>query len=80
MRAGATGIADKLTAIEEALVQTRSRSFEDPLNYPGKLTAQLASLHAVTSAGAECARCGAGLAGDRDHTVTGGSRSARLGR
>jgi len=42
-------IAKKLTALERELVQTKSRGFEDPLNYPGKLYAQLAHLQSVTN-------------------------------
>ncbi len=49
----AEAIAAALTDIEEQLVQTRSRSFEDPLNYPGKITAQLANLQAVVNSGAD---------------------------
>ncbi len=45
----ADGIIEKLTGIENELVQTKSRGFEDPLNYPGKLYAQLANVHSVTN-------------------------------
>ena len=44
VKEAAAAIAEKLTAVEDALVQTKSRSFEDPLNYPGKIYAQLAHL------------------------------------
>jgi len=33
--------------------QTKSRSFEDPLNYPGKITAHLAQLHAAANSGSD---------------------------
>ena len=46
-------LTEHLTAIEEELLQTKSRSFEDPLNYPGKLTAQLANLHTVVNSGSD---------------------------
>lgn len=49
----ARAIADKLTVLEEEMLQTKSRSFEDPLNYPGKLTAQLANVQAVANGGAD---------------------------
>ncbi len=45
----ADDIIEKLTGIENELVQTKSRGFEDPLNYPGKLYAQLANVHSVTN-------------------------------
>jgi photosystem II stability/assembly factor-like uncharacterized protein len=55
-----TGVADaaeaivaRLTELENELVQTKSRSFEDPLNYPGKLTALLANVHASANSGAD---------------------------
>ncbi len=35
----------KLTVVEEDMQQTRSKSFYDPLDYPGKLTAELAFLY-----------------------------------
>ncbi|MDP2959502.1 MAG: hypothetical protein Q8N53_23990 [Longimicrobiales bacterium] len=38
-------LAGKLTGIEEELQQTKSKSFYDPLDYPGKLTAELAFLY-----------------------------------
>ena len=47
----ADSLSESLTAIEEDLVQTRSRSFEDPLNYPGKLYAQLANLQSHANGG-----------------------------
>lgn len=46
-------LAEKLTGIESELLQTKSRSFEDPLNYPGKITAQLANLQALVNSGAD---------------------------
>ena len=49
----AKALGEKLSAIESELMQTKSRSFEDPLNYPGKLTAHLAHLHAVANSGSD---------------------------
>ena len=40
-------LAKKLTAVEEALYQTRNRASEDPLNFPIKLNNKLASLEGV---------------------------------
>jgi photosystem II stability/assembly factor-like uncharacterized protein len=40
----AKALAGKLTAVEEALYQTKNRANEDPLNYPIKLNNKLASL------------------------------------
>ncbi|MGH8125588.1 MAG: WD40/YVTN/BNR-like repeat-containing protein [Rhodanobacteraceae bacterium] len=37
-------VVDKLTAIEDALMQTKSHSGEDPLNYPIRLNDKLAAL------------------------------------
>ncbi len=37
-----------LTAVEEALYQTKNRSGQDPLNYPIRLTNKLASLNSMT--------------------------------
>ncbi len=45
-------IQDKLTAIEEVLIQARSKSSQDPLNYPVRLDDKLAALAAL-SAGAD---------------------------
>lgn len=39
----------KLGVVESDMQQTRSRSFYDPLDYPGKLTAQLAYLYNTVS-------------------------------
>ena len=36
-----------------SLLQTKSRSFEDPLNYPGKLTAHLAFVHSTVNSGSD---------------------------
>jgi photosystem II stability/assembly factor-like uncharacterized protein len=49
----AEALTAKLTAIEDQLVQTKSRSFEDPLNYPGKLTAMLANVQASANSGSD---------------------------
>jgi hypothetical protein len=44
-------MAERLTAVEEDMVQTRSHSFEDPLNYPGRLYAQLANVQSLANGG-----------------------------
>jgi hypothetical protein len=49
---GAKSLSDKLTAIEEALYQTKNQSNQDPLNFPIRLNNKLASLAGVV-AGAE---------------------------
>lgn len=49
VKKAADSIAEHLGSIEDELVQTKSRGFEDPLNYPGKLYAQLAYLHGVVN-------------------------------
>ncbi len=40
-------VSDELTAIEEALYQTKNRASEDPLNYPIRLNNKLAALYAA---------------------------------
>ena len=40
-------LSEQLTAIEEALYQTKNRSGQDPLNFPIKLTNKLAHLNAL---------------------------------
>ena len=45
-------VKGKLTAIEEVLIQARSKSSQDPLNYPVKLDDKIAALASV-SAGAD---------------------------
>jgi hypothetical protein len=40
-------ISNNLTAVEEALYQTKNRANEDPLNFPIKLNNKLAALEAV---------------------------------
>jgi hypothetical protein len=47
-------LARKLTEVEEALYQTKSRSSQDPLNYPIRLNNKLAAL-AATVASADAA-------------------------
>jgi photosystem II stability/assembly factor-like uncharacterized protein len=47
----ADAMAEKLTAVEDDMVQTRSHSLEDPLNYPGRLYAQLANVQSLTNGG-----------------------------
>ncbi len=43
----AKALAKKLTAVEEALYQTKNRANEDPLNFPIKLNNKLAALEGV---------------------------------
>ena len=43
----ADNLSKELTAIEEALYQTKNRSGQDPLNFPIKLTNKLAHLNAL---------------------------------
>ncbi len=45
--AAAKGLNGKLTAVEEALYQTKNRSSQDPLNYPIRLNNKLAALAGV---------------------------------
>lgn len=49
----AAALTEKLTAVENELVQTKNRSLEDPLNHPGKLTAHLAYVHTVANSGSD---------------------------
>lgn len=42
-------IVDQLTAIEEVLIQSKSRSSQDPLNYPIKLDNKIAALAGVVA-------------------------------
>jgi photosystem II stability/assembly factor-like uncharacterized protein len=51
VRTAADSLGDKLTALEEAIQQTRSKSFYDPLDYPGKLAAELAFLYNTVAGG-----------------------------
>ena len=44
-------IVKRMTAVEEALYQTKNRSGQDPLNYPIRLTNKLAHLNALTGVG-----------------------------
>ncbi|HVB09341.1 MAG TPA: glycosyl hydrolase, partial [Bacillota bacterium] len=46
----AEGIKAKLNAVEEELIQFRSKAHEDPLNFPIKLNNKLASLSGVVAA------------------------------
>jgi photosystem II stability/assembly factor-like uncharacterized protein len=46
----AAGIVQKLTAVEEELIQTRIRSGQDALNYPIKLNNKLAALMSLVDA------------------------------
>jgi hypothetical protein len=45
----AKSLAEKLTAVEEELIQTKSKSFQDPLNYPVKLNNKIATLSFAVS-------------------------------
>ena len=45
----ARALSDSLTAIEEELYQTKSRSSQDPLNYPIKLNNKLSDLTSVVA-------------------------------
>jgi hypothetical protein len=51
VNAAADSLAGKLTAVEEDVQQTKSKSFYDPLDYPGKLTAELAFLYNTVAGG-----------------------------
>jgi photosystem II stability/assembly factor-like uncharacterized protein len=51
VRAAADSLAGKLTVVEEDMQQTKSKSFYDPLDYPGKLTAELAFLYNTVAGG-----------------------------
>ena len=46
----AKSLAKNLTAVEEALYQTKNRASEDPLNFPIKLNNKLAALEGVVEA------------------------------
>ncbi|MBV9762121.1 MAG: hypothetical protein JO340_16275 [Acidobacteriaceae bacterium] len=53
LRDKAKSVSDELTAIEEALYQTKNRASEDPLNFPVRLNNKLAALlSAIASADA----------------------------
>jgi photosystem II stability/assembly factor-like uncharacterized protein len=47
----AESIDGKLTGVQEEIQQTRSKSFYDPLDYPGKLVSQLAWLYNSVAGG-----------------------------
>jgi hypothetical protein len=51
VRAAADSLNGKLTGVEEDIQQTRSKSFYDPLDYPGKLAAELAFLYNTVAGG-----------------------------
>jgi len=51
VRDAAKALADKLTAVEEALYQTKSRSNEDPLNFPVRLNDKLNGVAGSASLG-----------------------------
>jgi photosystem II stability/assembly factor-like uncharacterized protein len=46
----AKSLRDKITAVEEALYQTKNQSSQDPLNYPIRLNNRLAALGSVVEA------------------------------
>jgi photosystem II stability/assembly factor-like uncharacterized protein len=47
----AKSLGDKLTAVEEALYQTKNQSSQDPLNFPIRLNNKLASLAGAVASG-----------------------------
>ena len=51
VRALAKALTDELTAVEEAIYQTKNRSSQDPLNYPIRLNNKIAALAGVVSQG-----------------------------
>jgi photosystem II stability/assembly factor-like uncharacterized protein len=51
VRTAADSLKGKLTAVEEDIQQTKSKSFYDPLDYPGKLAAELAFLFNTVAGG-----------------------------
>ncbi len=51
IRAQADSLRRRLTAVEEAIYQTRNRSGQDPLNYPIRLNNRIAALTGVVAGG-----------------------------
>jgi photosystem II stability/assembly factor-like uncharacterized protein len=51
VNAAADSLSGKLTGVEEEMQQTKSKSFYDPLDYPGKLAAELAFLYNTVTGG-----------------------------
>jgi photosystem II stability/assembly factor-like uncharacterized protein len=51
VRALAKGIKDELTAVEEAIYQTKNRSSQDPLNFPIRLNNKIAALGGSVASG-----------------------------
>jgi photosystem II stability/assembly factor-like uncharacterized protein len=49
IRQAADSLAARLTAVEEAIYQTKNRSSQDPLNYPIRLNNKLAALTSIVS-------------------------------
>jgi hypothetical protein len=49
VRAVAQALTDALTAVEEAIYQTKNRSNQDPLNYPIRLNNKIAALAGVVA-------------------------------
>jgi hypothetical protein len=47
----AAALAEKLTAVEEALLQTKSKSPQDPLNFPIRLGDKLAGVRGAAATG-----------------------------
>ncbi len=51
VRTLAKGIKDELTAVEEAIYQTKNRSSQDPLNFPIRLNNKIAALSGSVASG-----------------------------
>jgi hypothetical protein len=49
VRNTAKGLSEKLTAIEEELIQSRARVQQDQLNFPSRLNAKLSALTSVVA-------------------------------
>jgi hypothetical protein len=47
----ADSLVNKLTGVQEEIQHTRSKSFYDPLDYPGQLSAQLAYVYSAAAGG-----------------------------
>jgi photosystem II stability/assembly factor-like uncharacterized protein len=75
----AEALGKKLTEIEEALYQTKSRSRQDPLNFPIRLNNKLAAL-ASTVASADAAPTDAAYAVFRDLAARVDAERAKLAR
>ena len=51
VRTAADSLGGKLTVLEEDILQTKNRSFYDPLDFPGQLASQLAYLYNAAAGG-----------------------------